>query len=590
MHDTSRRRSVPLGRFVSAIEERIATMSAEELRGIVLAFAEAIEASERPAFLARFGATPTRPAEAIDALLTGLELLEEEAASTGEPAWDEYDEWHDRYGWSSDDELREPDWAPSLVELLRRVGTVFLSGDASVAAAAYERLFKVAEAAMENGWSLASDPAEDEVLNEAAVRYLRSIGEACERGERPTRLRQALLLLDSILTTGELSLAAVEGARVETPADRTLLLEDWLAALEPLVEDGRHVGDRAHRLQLQVVDSLEGSTGLARLARAGGQRAGQTFLAWFDASRRDGDAAMTEMAGEEGLRSLKHGRDRATLAERMAVVADSNGRLEQAVSSRVEAWNSEPSLKRLLMVVDGARRAGIETPTIAALCKSRARSGIPAPLRVALLVLGGKLDVAVKETRAAAAQPAAGSARAADHSRATGVLIPVLLTAGADASRHEAFRQSVLATLLASVDRLVDSAHFSSSSRRYLGVEEDEAAAVTHDLVLGELLLEALERLNVSAPRRRSLFEEGSRLAAEAVAGIVEAKARRAYSEAASIAVAHAETVAIADGTPAGDAVAAAAQARYPRHVAYRSELIAARERSPFLTSQGRRW
>jgi hypothetical protein len=83
-------------------------MRAEELREVVLAFAESLEASERAVFLQRFGAVPARPVEATEALLADVELLEEEAESTGEPDWDEYDEYHDRYGWSPDDEFSEP--------------------------------------------------------------------------------------------------------------------------------------------------------------------------------------------------------------------------------------------------------------------------------------------------------------------------------------------------------------------------------------------------------------------------------------------------------------------------------------------------
>lgn len=78
-------------------------------------------------------------------------------------------------------------------------------------------------------------------------------------------------------------------------------------------------------------------------------------------------------------------------------------------------------------------------------------------------------------------------------------------------------------------------------------------------------------------------------MAANAVAGIVEAKERRRYAQAASLAIAHAEAVAIVAGRAAGDAAADQAQARYPRHVAYRSELHSARDRSPFLTSIRRR-
>jgi hypothetical protein len=56
---------------LSAFRDRIARMPPEELREVVLAFAESVEASERSVFLQRFGAAPARPVEAIDALARG---------------------------------------------------------------------------------------------------------------------------------------------------------------------------------------------------------------------------------------------------------------------------------------------------------------------------------------------------------------------------------------------------------------------------------------------------------------------------------------------------------------------------------------
>ena len=52
------RPTVLLGRFLPAIWDRIATMPADELREVVLAFAESVEASARAVFLHRFGTVP----------------------------------------------------------------------------------------------------------------------------------------------------------------------------------------------------------------------------------------------------------------------------------------------------------------------------------------------------------------------------------------------------------------------------------------------------------------------------------------------------------------------------------------------------
>ena len=555
---------------------------------MVLAFAESVEASERQVFLQRFGATPARPVEAIDALLADVELLEEEAESTGEPGWDEYDDYHDRYGWSSDDEFREPDWAPQLVELLRRTGVVFLNGDPSAAAQVYDRIFTVVEGATENGWSVASEPGDTDVMREAAARYLRAVGESGERGDRPERLRRAASLLGRALLGDGVSYAAVEGARVAVPAERELLLEDWVSGLAPLVEkDDLYWGDWAHRFLLEIVEELRGLPGLAEFARGGGRRAGKNFLAWFDAARRDGDDAVATMAGEEGLRSLKRSGERAALADRMAVMAEGAGRLDDAVAARMQAWDSGPSLDRLLRVAAAARRAGAEDATLATLAKRRPRSGVTAPLRVVLLVLGGRLDAAVKEIRDGSARAAGRLVRADATSLAAEVLIPILLVAGVDATRHDGFAGSVLAKQLKGAEALVDRTQLSSFVGYRLGEDDDHNDETRADVALAELLVEVLNHMTIPTGKRWSYLDAGATLAADAVKHIVENKERRRYSQAAALAIAHAEAVAIAQGRAAGDAAAEAAQCRYPRHVAYRSELISARTGSSFLNVGG---
>jgi len=181
---------------------------------------------------------------------------------------------------------------------------------------------------VENGWSVAAEPGDADVIKEAAARYLRAVGESGERDDRPGRLRGAASLLGRALIGDVVSYAAVEGARVAAPVERDMLLEDWVSALAPLVEQGDHLyGDWAHRVPLEVVEQLEGLTGLAEFARRGGRRAGRNVLAWFDAARRLGAA-------------------------------------------RVAAWDSLPCLDRLLRVVQAARRA-VEEATITELAKRR---------------------------------------------------------------------------------------------------------------------------------------------------------------------------------------------------------------------------
>jgi hypothetical protein len=209
-----------------------------------------------------------------------------------------------------------------------------------------------------------------------------------------------------------------------------------------------------------------------------------------------------------------------------------------------------------------------------------------------LLVLGGRLDAALKEIREGSARSGDRLVRTADASLAAEVLIPILLAAGVDATRHDGFPGSVMARQLEATEALVDRTQYSAFVRYRFDEHDDqndETQSARADLALADLLVVALNRMTIPTGKRWSYLDAGATLAADAVKRIVENKDRRRYSQAASIAVAHAEAVAIAQGRAAGDAAAEAAQSRYPRHVAYRSELMSARTSSSFLTSAARR-
>ena len=72
----------------------------------------------------------------------------------------------------------------------------------------------------------------------AAARYMRAVGESGQREDRPDRLRRAVSLLGRALMSDSVSYAAVEGARMEAPADRGMLLEDWISALASTGREG----------------------------------------------------------------------------------------------------------------------------------------------------------------------------------------------------------------------------------------------------------------------------------------------------------------------------------------------------------------
>jgi hypothetical protein len=271
---------------------------------------------------------------------------------------------------------------------------------------------------------------------------------------------------------------------------------------------------------------------------------------------------------------------RAALADRLATLAENAGDARAAIEARLEAWASGASLDRMLAVVHATRQAGLEAEAVASLAERADEAGVAPASRAALFLLAGRLESAV-----AAGTEATPTLRGGwMPGGADTVLVPALLLAGVDATRHEAFPRLVLADLLCRTDDVVG-----RDDLRRRTYDPDAPPLPAHNLNLGELLIDALGRLDLHAEDRRALFEKAERLATDAVATIVEAKSRRRYRDAAAFAIAHAEAIAALHGPAAGDRAAAEADARYPRHSAYRSELADARRRSPILSTPTRR-
>ena len=570
---------MPLGPFLGAVEARLGEMTVGQLRKAVLGWARQLGPADRSAFLERLGAKVEAPRDRSERLLESLALLEEEAAATGEPEWSKADEWRDRYGWSLDEEqFVEPEWAGTFRELVREAGAVFLGGDVAAAAEAYGRLFRIAESVSEMGWALASDPDEVDALADAAARYLRAVGDVYRSPERPARLGEAVGRVSGALVAADsVSFAAIEAASDSPVEDRDALAADWEAALAPLTPRRDHLGEWAHRLYVEVVAAARGPEGVGELARAGGPRAGQIFIAWSDLAVGSGDLTEAAVAARQGVATLKPGWERAALADRLAILADNAGDLAEAVAARVEAWLSAPSLGRLLSAVDAGRRAGTETQTLSAMAPSRGGS-LESAARAVMQILTGRIDKVAGTKPLPRRQDLTGR-----FGRWEQIAAPALLIAGSDATRSGRFGGTMLEDLV----RSAEDALWSPFSRTSLVGEDYEALfEPSHDLELGQLLLEALDRAELTEHKRRQLLAEGRKLVEGYIAEIVGNKVRQAYRRAADLAVAEAEAIAIRDGDTAGQEVTDGAAARYPRHVAYQRELETARRRSPLVLTR----
>jgi hypothetical protein len=242
----------------------------------------------------------------------------------------------------------------------------------------------------------------------------------------------------------------------------------------------------------------------------------------------------------------------------------------------VEAWLSAPSLHRLLSAVDAGRRAGTERETLLAMVPGRG-GGLEPAARAVMQILVGRVEKVAGTKPSFRRGGVTGRFEAWEQ-----IAAPALLIAGSNATSSGRLEGTILEDLMRSAEHALWSPF--GFSRSSLAWQDYEALSEpSHNLELGQLLLEALDRVELSEGKRRQLLAEGRKVADGYIAEIVGNQLRRAYKHAADLAIAESEAIAITDGETAGWEVADQASVRYPRHVAYRRELDAARRRSALV-------
>src|SRR5262249_4456060 len=158
--------------FWEAVEQRLTTCSAEELRAIVRALAQATPPTERQAFLDTLQPVATAAAvlqqeSAHEALLEDIDTLADELQEAIEEAegWDEYDE-EDSLG--PYEEFVEP-----LASLFERAAAAFDASNATLARTAYHNLFEALSLEDDYGRGVRAENLQEVDMGEARARYLR---------------------------------------------------------------------------------------------------------------------------------------------------------------------------------------------------------------------------------------------------------------------------------------------------------------------------------------------------------------------------------------------------------------------------------
>jgi tetratricopeptide (TPR) repeat protein len=352
-----RREVLALGPFLASLEQRLDKLPAERLRRILMGHGTRLPPGERAGFLRIFDTADTDTAGTTATGHDDPELVgdaESFVATIVKGIYSEGCGFDPEYG--DYRTFGDESWTTGMDDLLDRAGAAFLAGNATLARGAYQVLLEaLADDEVGNNLPGVGTPVEliDSDVGEAKARYLRSVWESEPPATRATALVEAAQALPYL--GGEPTLAALDTTRREPLPDLDRLLPDLITALGEINLEGFGFGAQARRLRAEASMRHGGVDGLAELARITGPCRAEAYRDWVDALARTGRFDDAEQAAGEALAQLDpHGGVRAGLAERLAILAAVRDDAATLLQARREAWRADPTLRRLLRLVEVA--------------------------------------------------------------------------------------------------------------------------------------------------------------------------------------------------------------------------------------------
>lgn len=330
--------------FWDAVEQRLTACSAEALRAIVRALAQATPSTERQAFLdalqpvaATAAVVPHEPAS--EALLTDIDTLADELqdALDGADDWDEYGE-EDSLG--PYEEFVEP-----LTVLFDRAAMAFDAGNVALARTAYHDLFEALSLEDGYGRGVRAENLQDVDMGEARARYLRAVYDTESPTHRPAVLFDEMLEVRSWLSGPRPMFDDIIQITPQPLADQEQFWLDWIAFLRP------QSGSDADAWLREAVCLSQGITGLETLARTEGVQRPRAYLDWCAALEAEGNHHAVLAVAQEALQRLPEQLPiRAAVADYLCAAALHLHDPEVLRVGRWDAFVAKPTLARLLDV------------------------------------------------------------------------------------------------------------------------------------------------------------------------------------------------------------------------------------------------
>ncbi|QRN97383.1 hypothetical protein JRI60_52040 [Archangium violaceum] len=345
--DLSHPEKLPLKVFREAVEARLESCSADELRAILRTLSHRVRSSERLAFLESL-AHPLRAESAHgthpqDALLDDITELTQELAGRMEnaDAWDE--DYYDEDTLGPYEEFVAP-----LTVLFERAREASERGQSQLAREAYQALFSLVQREDDYGRGPRAEHLSQVDLPEARARYLRAVYLTTPPEQRAPVLLEEMRRVRSLLPE-EPRPRMREWLDIssEPLPDSEAFLRDWVSLLR------QHGDPDADAWLREAIALSQGPRGLRELAFSEPTRHPRAFLDLLAALEREGKPREVLSTAREALDVLPAGLPlRAAVASFLASAATRLKQPDTVCAARWEALVAQPTLPHLLDLRD----------------------------------------------------------------------------------------------------------------------------------------------------------------------------------------------------------------------------------------------
>jgi hypothetical protein len=580
--------------FWEAVEERLTARSADELRAILRAMAQATPPTQRAAFLDQL-----MPAKGVSASLQKKlrqdELLNDiddliqdiQEAADGAGVWeDDSDPSGGDYGggyYNDEDSLGPYDvFVEPVAGLFDRVQAVFEHGNVALARQAYQKLFEEAlHLEDEYGRGVRPEDLAGVDVGECRARYLRAVYETESPKTRPRKLLEQMQQSRAWISGPRPRLTDLIEISTAPLPDQAEFLAAWIALLR------REKGTEADAWLREAILLAEGTAGLAALARAEGKKRPRAYLDWFQALEGEGNDQAVLTEAQTALKTVPAKLPiRAAIADYLCAAAARLGDAEALRAGRWEALDAAPTLPRLLDLWDVMPEGKARTKQmrraaqhVAAYLARRPRSDLafepwgedrletPAWIDKSVLVHAYVLAGDLASIHALATNEKVLGWSDSDNSQ--GLVVPLFLVL---------LSGKPLNALPANLKRVWHDALEIS-----LGLadwREPEATERNTGKRLEHLYAGHITQLVLSQNQQTQFMAWCLRMAKRRAEAIVGEQHRRSYDKASQLLAACTEVLRLRGETEAAQAFLNEMRERFPRHRAFQAELDAAAGRA----------